>query len=264
MRPGPDIIIACPACGALAKVFSLMSGNTFGASIWTDGKMEAPMLPRPPAITRCPSCDTIYWVADAKEVGKYATWETKKVQVDPAWENAPKIRELTENEYYEALDSGLATTAEREKQLRVFTWWRSNDRYRKDAALYDYSPDARCKQNMSRLFDLLQPDNVNERIMKAELARELGNFEDSTNLLSDASNDETEIARSFIMALCDKRVMVVKQLPARPTPKQAEAVVLAPNASKPTKRCPDCGKLLRSDKAQQCFECGADWHSRPA
>lgn len=24
--------------------------------------------------------------------------------------------------------------------------------------------------------------------------------------------------------------------------------------------CPDCGKLLRTDLAKQCFECGKDWH----
>jgi hypothetical protein len=24
--------------------------------------------------------------------------------------------------------------------------------------------------------------------------------------------------------------------------------------------CPHCGKPLRTSKARQCFECGADWH----
>jgi hypothetical protein len=28
--------------------------------------------------------------------------------------------------------------------------------------------------------------------------------------------------------------------------------------------CPRCGKPLRTKKAEQCFECGADWHNRPA
>lgn len=26
--------------------------------------------------------------------------------------------------------------------------------------------------------------------------------------------------------------------------------------------CPQCGMMLRSDKAQQCFHCGADWHEK--
>jgi hypothetical protein len=24
--------------------------------------------------------------------------------------------------------------------------------------------------------------------------------------------------------------------------------------------CPECGKPLRTSRAKQCFECGADWH----
>jgi hypothetical protein len=26
--------------------------------------------------------------------------------------------------------------------------------------------------------------------------------------------------------------------------------------------CPQCGKPLRTNKAQQCLECGADWHKK--
>jgi hypothetical protein len=28
--------------------------------------------------------------------------------------------------------------------------------------------------------------------------------------------------------------------------------------------CPHCGQALRTPRAQQCFECGADWHGTPA
>jgi hypothetical protein len=29
-----------------------------------------------------------------------------------------------------------------------------------------------------------------------------------------------------------------------------------------TAKCPKCGKVLRTDRAKQCFHCGADWHNR--
>jgi hypothetical protein len=56
MLAGPDQIVACPHCKALAKYMTLMSGNTFGARVWTDGKQDAPMLPHPPAVVKCRQC----------------------------------------------------------------------------------------------------------------------------------------------------------------------------------------------------------------
>jgi hypothetical protein len=31
----------------------------------------------------------------------------------------------------------------------------------------------------------------------------------------------------------------------------------------PVAYCPHCAKPLRTVKAKQCFECGADWHEEP-
>ena len=38
--------------------------------------------------------------------------------------------------------------------------------------------------------------------------------------------------------------------------------VSAPRPDVPGPPCPKCGELLRTSKAQQCFECGADWHGQ--
>ena len=213
MIPGPDIIIACPNCDALAKVFSLTSGNTFGASIWTDGKMDAPMLPRPPAITKCHACDSTYWVADAKRVGEYTFWESEDSNVDPTWKDAPKIEELTEDEYYHAIDSGLGATTEKEKHLRLVTWWCSNDGFRDSSKSFDQAPEDRCVENMRRLFDLLDTDDVNDRITKAEVARELGNFTEAIDLATTIDDEDTEHVKSFLLDLCHQQSTVVKLIP---------------------------------------------------
>ena len=52
---GPDQIVACPFCAGLAKYMTLISGNTFGSHVWTDGKQIAPMLPRTPSRREVPS-----------------------------------------------------------------------------------------------------------------------------------------------------------------------------------------------------------------
>ena len=42
--------------------------------------------------------------------------------------------------------------------------------------------------------------------------------------------------------------------------KVAELVEIPLQVDKPTVPCPQCGFPLRSEKAKQCFQCGADWH----
>ncbi|WNG45605.1 hypothetical protein F0U60_16985 [Archangium minus] len=69
MIPGPELVIACPACRALHRYDSLRSGNTFGAWRWTDGRVVSPMLPDRPSITRCHQCGGFFWVYRAEEVG---------------------------------------------------------------------------------------------------------------------------------------------------------------------------------------------------
>ena len=135
MLPGPDQIVACPHCKALAKYMTLMSGNTFGARVWTDGKQDAPMLPHPPAVVKCRQCAECYWLAEAKVVGTVEPWGGKRPKVDPAWTAAPEVQEPSEEEYYQALEKGLAGDPRQERSLRVLAWWRRNDAFR-------YAPQA--------------------------------------------------------------------------------------------------------------------------
>lgn len=45
-------------------------------------------------------------------------------------------------------------------------------------------------------------------------------------------------------------------------PKPSEAMRPQQNTtrSRPGPPCPECGEPLRTSKARQCFNCGADWH----
>lgn len=45
MLPGNPQILTCPYCGQTKNIMSLLSGNTFGAQLWSDNKQIAPMLP---------------------------------------------------------------------------------------------------------------------------------------------------------------------------------------------------------------------------
>lgn len=67
MMPGETIYRECPSCDGLLIERTLLSGNTIGARYWTDGKMDAPMMPQYPALVRCAHCQKLLWLPEARE-----------------------------------------------------------------------------------------------------------------------------------------------------------------------------------------------------
>lgn len=67
MMIGPDHRLECPSCGRVHWRLNVLSGNTLGATHWTDGFMDASMLPETHEIGRCRGCRRRYWRREAKE-----------------------------------------------------------------------------------------------------------------------------------------------------------------------------------------------------
>ena len=61
MIPGNAKIVKCPYCGTKKELFTMLSGNTFGATFWSDNKRVAPMLPMVSPVQKCPSCGKYYF-----------------------------------------------------------------------------------------------------------------------------------------------------------------------------------------------------------
>ncbi|RMG82711.1 MAG: hypothetical protein D6707_02420 [Bacteroidetes bacterium] len=66
--PGPDILYNCPECGRTFYAESIASGNTIGAVFWSDGYIDAPMLPDNPPFVRCPHCKVGLWLDKLEEI----------------------------------------------------------------------------------------------------------------------------------------------------------------------------------------------------
>lgn len=66
MIPGPANILSCPFCGGTKEVMSLVSGNTCGATVWSDTRRDYPMLPEVSPIQECPHCHKFYFIEQAK------------------------------------------------------------------------------------------------------------------------------------------------------------------------------------------------------
>ena len=214
MIPGPNQIIACPHCGGLAKHRTLRSGNTFGARTWTDGKQIAPMLPCPPAVVKCLHCTKSYWLADAKQVGTVDSFAKENQHTNPDWVAAEFVKEPSEQEYYRALEEGLATNALQERNLRVFAWWRSNDAFRKAYhPLKENQHDFEARRiNLNALARLLKEKRADERLLKAEILRELGEFESAKQLLLGIEAGELAGIAKQVIRLCEARDKIVRLL----------------------------------------------------
>ena len=193
------IIRECPHCKAHVVQEGTVSGNTIGATYWTDGKREAKMLPDHPLLVKCPVCGGLFWVDESVEVDMGFDAAKGKQQV-----MAPSGKEMLE------FLSRPALPRDKEMFLRVAAWRSANDAWRRvPNATPAFSKDQ--VQNLKALSELLDQMEPNQRILKAEIARELGNFEQCLLLLSYQFEKGYEGAVGFIRKLAEEKVRGVKQ-----------------------------------------------------
>lgn len=201
MLPGPNYIYQCPNCGNLLKKGSLISGNTFGAEIFSDGKRIAPMLPDFPNLTKCKKCDTIFWLSKLKEIGTYE-WGDKK---NPEWQKADQAEFLEIEDYFNAIINGIAENKNEELYIRQRIWWAYNDRVRNGKNLFgDENDEIKWRENCIKLISLLNQSDLNQRIMIAELKRNLGDFGGCLEIVKNIDNDKLNWLKDIFISECEK------------------------------------------------------------
>jgi len=174
-------VIECPTCGKLYTRTVVLSGDTYGATFWTDGKTEAPMLPSVPEMTKCDQCSTMFWVEEA-----HRPQEENRKRIS----HHDRIRHLTTTECLDAIRNGKARTDDEETYLRILAWRGRNDAFRRTsvrqvtATLDGDTPEMQL--NMIKLLSLLNMQDSKHRLMKAEILRETGSFDDALKLLDES------------------------------------------------------------------------------
>jgi len=88
----------------------------------------------------------------------------------------------TEEDYLHYLGT-VKIDKEKEFYLRLQAWWASNDKYRQNPS-NTVSLTIEEKRNLELLFSMLEVSDPSDRIMKAEIARELGRYEECLSLLN--------------------------------------------------------------------------------
>ncbi len=195
---------ACPHCGALKAIVTLISGNTFGGTFWSDCRAFYPMLPKPSPVQRCTKCGHFFFLRDAKKrqgrgYGGGGTkgelsWEDSKAalrQFSAEWQQTgaqplprgakPLLRKLSTKD-----------RAEREYTMRLLAVHAYNDAFcrRRKRRFFGSEdgpePDAQDRElfrhNAERLLELMK-DEPSQILLRVEILRELGRFDEARALL---------------------------------------------------------------------------------
>ncbi|MEW5844956.1 MAG: hypothetical protein AB1777_01685 [Bacteroidota bacterium] len=203
MLPGPFYIYKCPNCGNLLQKGSILSGNTFYSILYSDGKRIGSMLPEFPEITKCNKCDNIFWLSKSVEIGTYELGGKKNSK---KWENADWLVSLGIDDYFKALDSGIAKNKQEELYIRQRIWYLYNDRVRDGQDQFvDEKDEIRWRENCFELISLLDQSDLNQKIIVAEIYRNLGDFENCIKIIQSIDNDDFNWIKDKLINECNRK-----------------------------------------------------------
>ena len=205
MLPGPDTFYQCPKCPNLLYRGSLMSGNTFGQTLYSDGYRYYPMMIEFPHLVKCSKCNTIFWIDKAKELGTYEEGQQAGI-IDEQWENAQGVSFLSIEEYFRAIEMHVFNNKEEEIFIREKIWWSYNDRIRNGEQLYNSDNDkVLWANNIKGLMDLLDENNIEQKITIAELNRNLGQFAECMSIINSIDIPEINWLKERVEKECDEK-----------------------------------------------------------
>ena len=166
MLPSYCTLAFCPHCGAEKEIIQFMSGNTFGAVLWSDAKREAPMLPTPSPVQKCQRCGHFFFLDKAvKAEGNTYSFEQGWLTFDDS------IRA------FEELSNQGKDTLE---LLTIIIAWAYNDMLRKNQ---EPTQEQTAVFKNRILENLSQGILTENELLKAELYREIGRYEECISIL---------------------------------------------------------------------------------
>ena len=107
--------------------------------------------------------------------------------------------------------SGPALPKDKELYLRINAWRSANDAWRWNPNAPPAFSEKQVK-NLKALSAMLYENKLNQRILKAEIVRELGDLEQCLRLLSYQFDKGYDYAAGFIKKLAEEKVQAVKLL----------------------------------------------------
>ncbi len=198
-------ILLCPHCEGKMYTFELTSYFVHSSVAYSDGKVECnPPFLHDKKILICSYCNQEFWSDDVQtedeDIGRDELPGAKDFHDLPFAFDANYSFHLAT--YFSGLlEKGFANTVEREVYLRIELWHLLNDKNRRDSGnifekllkgnLEDILHKDKSSQvgaipaedstklfkgNLEKLISIYNPENDNERLMLAEMYREIGDF----------------------------------------------------------------------------------------
>lgn len=182
MIPGDTLFYKCPKCKSITTKGSLLSGNTFGSVIYSDGKRIAPMLPDFPYLNKCGGCGWYYWLNDKSKVNDI---------IDDNKDPKYTARFLTIDEYFEALSKIHELDEKHERYIRFQIYWSYNDRGRNGEPLFrNRGEEIMYIGNILKIIKILDNSKIEDQLSLAEMLRNIGLFNDSLKILNNIKNKD--------------------------------------------------------------------------
>lgn len=177
MNPAYCKLALCPHCGTKKEIIRLMSGNTFGAVLWSDTKQIAPMLPKASPIQKCPSCKHYYLLNEVNfEEGKNYSFDEGRLTFE---DSVAAFYELNNDETNKL---GLLT---------IIVTWAFNDIIRNNGTPTDEQFGLFKKIISQNLSHPIFQDNY---LFRGELYREISEYDKCLCILSEYNPDNVFLA----------------------------------------------------------------------
>ena len=172
MKLGNSKIIKCPYCGTKKELMTLLSGDTFGAQFWSDGKMIASRLPEVSFVQKCHGCGKYYFGFEVPtEKGDNVSFE---------------LGTLTYQEWKEAYFQ-FSNDDEHEgimEYLKFFLIQAYNDYFRGGTTSFPAQEDDTFIIGIIKEYIDLKDWSITTPLLKAELYREANEMEKCAEVLS--------------------------------------------------------------------------------
>lgn len=179
----PPIVLECPECGEKYLVSRESYTPSEHATVYSDGYFMDSVNWRTPLIIGCVTCELGFFPETGKVIAEPATWE----EFNENWSHIKKAEPPTAGSLALELRARRKMKPAEELALRKEFWY-SGNHSETGRMLMKKNPKFKKYwiESLEILETLLSENDEKELLLKAEINRQLGNFEKTIQLLSGA------------------------------------------------------------------------------